>query len=275
MSYQLEMERSGKVPKIDMPPIPEEKIETQQEQTEQETYEVHPEIAKEFPKQQQEEQQPVEVQKPSDLSEVSAKVLREKAKRADALERERDELMRKLYEIEASKQPKPQVQQEEQESTLSDDDYVEARYLKKYDKTIKELRDELRTYKQQSNISNTDARLKSRFPDIDKVVSSENLEVLRVEYPELADTIKSSPDLYNQAVSAYTLIKKLGISKEDVYQEDRQKAQTNAIKPRPLASVSPQQGDSPLSKANAFANGLTDELKIQLRKEMEDARRAL
>jgi hypothetical protein len=56
---------------------------------------------------------------------------------------------------------------------------------------------------------------------------------------------------------------------------DKLRAQKNAAKPKPLASVNPQQGDSPLSKANAFANGLTDDLKKQLRKEMEDARRSI
>ena len=64
----------------------------------------------------------------------------------------------------------------------------------------------------------------------------------------------------------------MGIYREDNYSKDRDKAQSNASKPKPLASVSPQQGDSPLSRANAFANGLTDELKSQLRKEMEQAR---
>ena len=37
--------------------------------------------------------------------------------------------------------------------------------------------------------------------------------------------------------------------------------------------MSPQQGDSPLSRANAFANGLTPELRVQLIKEMEEARK--
>jgi hypothetical protein len=41
-----------------------------------------------------------------------------------------------------------------------------------------------------------------------------------------------------------------------------------------MASISPQQGDSPLTKANAFANGeLTPELKAQLWKETNQYRR--
>ena len=54
-------------------------------------------------------------------------------------------------------------------------------------------------------------------------------------------------------------------------QNDKAKAVINAQKPRPLTSISPQQGDSPLSKANAFANGLTPELQAQLLKEMKQS----
>ena len=54
---------------------------------------------------------------------------------------------------------------------------------------------------------------------------------------------------------------------------DKRKAQENSAKPRPMASVSPQQGESPLSHANAFANGLTPELQKQLWKEMQDAKK--
>jgi hypothetical protein len=90
-------------------------------------------------------------------------------------------------------------------------------------------------------------------------------------YPELAETLGSSSNLYGKAVSAYTMIKNLGIYQEDQYSPDKQKAQANAAKPRPLASVGTQQGDSPLTRANAFAEGLTDDLKRQLRKEMAEA----
>ena len=84
----------------------------------------------------------------------------------------------------------------------------------------------------------------------------------------------SSNDLYSTAVSAYTMIKNLGIApKGDDFMVQKAQAQKNAAKPKPLASVNPQQGESPLSKANAFANGLTDDLKAQLLKEMYAARR--
>ena len=117
-------------------------------------------------------------------------------------------------------------------------------------------------------------RLKTQYPDFDNIVSRENLESLRLAYPEIAQTINSSSDLYSQAVSAYTMIKKLGIGVEDSFIEEKAAIQRNAAKPKPLASINPQQGDSPLSKANAFATSgkLTDELKAQMLKEMNEFR---
>lgn len=293
MSYQLEQERTGKVPKIEMPPLPEEQIkevaQPQQQvkqKQDQPKYDIHPDLASEFiqPIQEQAEvEEPVkeeiqvspEQSKPQ-VNELDPRSLRgiikEKAERAERAERERDELLRRLQESESNRyKAAPQVEKEEEPDL--EDEYVEAKYLKRYDKKIRELEDKLKNTEQTTNLQSIDARLKAKYPDMDNIVSQENLELLKSVYPEIAESIKATPDLYNKAVTAYTVIKKLGIAMEDNFVEDKQKAQKNAIKPRPMASISPQQGDSPLSKANAFANGLTDDLKTQLRREMEEARR--
>lgn len=277
MSYHLDMERTGKVPKIEMPPIIEKPMQQVKEQ-----YDVHPELAKEFV-------QPIEVSEPEEIEEIEAvpepepvketaqaKNFRQLKEQKERAERERDELMQKFHEMEMARK-KPTINEEpvDQDYNINPDDLVEGKHLSRYDKKIKKLQEELETYKQQNSVTATEARLKARYPDLEKVISKENLESLRADYPELAETINSNHDLYNKAVSAYTLIKKLGIAQEDVYEQDRQRAQKNAAKPRPLASVNAQQGDSPLSKANAFANGLTDDLRAQLRREMSDARKGL
>ena len=135
------------------------------------------------------------------------------------------------------------------------------------------MENELKQYRQQSVVESTETRLKAQFSDFDRIVSKENIESLRESYPEVAASIHANPDLYGRAVAAYTLIKQFGIAKDQLIEADRALVQKNAAKPRPMASISPQQGDSPLSKANAFANGLTDDLKNQLWKEMtQDAK---
>lgn len=278
MSYHLEMEKKGIVPDIAMPPIQEKPVTQSVPE-----YDVHPDIAKEFHAHAQKE--PAEEaqveQAPQDAAPAQAasesknerniRVLRQKAELAERLQRERDELEMKLKQFESMQQP----QKPEQNYSLNPDDIVEAKHLEKYDKQMQQLQKEVESYKYQASVASAHALLKAKYPDIDEVVSVENLAILKMDYPELAESVNSTTNLVSKGVTAYTLIKKLGIAAEDTFVEDKLRAQKNAAKPKSVASLAPQQGDSPLSKANAFANGLTDELKMQLRREMEAARRAL
>lgn len=203
--------------------------------------------------------------------ERNIRIMRELKKKA---ERERDEAVRRMQELESYRQQAPQQQQEapvDDDVNLNPDDLVEWKHVQK---KMRKLEDQLRSYQQQTSVTTVEARLKYQYNDFDQVVSADNIELLKASYPELAQTLNDSKDLYAKAVSAYTLIKKLGINAEE-YTQDKQMAQKNAAKPRPLTSVSPQQGSSPLSKANAFANGLTDELRKQLAKEMYEARKSM
>lgn len=194
--------------------------------------------------------------------------LREKAARA---ERERDEALRLVREIESKKQQN--VVEEEIDLSLGDDEIAEGKHLKSVAQQIKQLKNELKKYKQESTLTTVETKIRSNYPDFDSVVSRENLESLRNNYPEIAQTIMTSTDQYSQAASAYTLIKKLGIDTQGSYEMDKQRVQQNAAKPKPLASINAQQGQGALSQANAFANGLTKELQAQLIKEMAESRR--
>lgn len=180
----------------------------------------------------------------------------------EQIERERDEALRRLKEKE-----------DDNDVNLGPDELAEGKHISKVQKEIKRLKEELQNYKTQTVQATTEARLKAQYADFDAVVTHDTVTQLKEQYPELASTLQSSPDLYSQAVSAYTMIKKLGIVPEGMYAADRTRAQANAYKPRPSTSVSPQQGETPLSKANAFADGLSDDLKAQLLKEMNSSRR--
>jgi len=208
------------------------------------------------------EPQPEPVKEPA--YKESWKTLREKAERAE----------RRAQELEAALQAQQQAKQqpqEQEEPELAPDDLVEAKYV---NKKIKKLQEQLHQQQQQSYEAAIEAKLKMQFPDFDKIVNAETIANFRAVEPELAATVNSTQDLYAKAVSAYKLIKKLGIAVEDTFQEEKAIVQKNAAKPKPMASVSPQQGDSPLSKANAFANGtLSDDLKKQLWREMNEYRK--
>lgn len=196
------------------------------------------------------------------------RLMREREKQ---LEKERDEAMRRVKEYEAMIAAKNTAPSDDDDVHLNPDDIPEWKHV---EKKIKKLEKQISGYQQQAAESVIEARLKSQYPDFDSIVNNDTINVLRTAYPELAATINSSSDLYNKAASAYTIIKKMGIVPEQNYDKDRDLALRNASKPRPLTSVSPQEGSGgPLSKANAFAQGLTDDLKKELYREMLEARK--
>jgi len=185
----------------------------------------------------------------------------------DKAERERAEMAAKLEELQRKDvQPEPQ---KEEKPEYGDEDFVEGKHLRK------EL-DAIRRQQQEFEIKQTEASeatlLRKNYSDFSKVMTDANADKLKELDPESFQTIaNSTASYYQRSVAAYKRIKELGIVVEDNHEKDRAHAHANAAKPRPMNSVSPQQGDSPLSMANAFSNGLTDELKRQLYKEMQDA----
>ncbi len=213
-----------------------------------------------------------EVQQPKET--LQARNFRELREKALALQRERDEAVRLLKERDAQATPQAKTEPEEDdEVTLAPDELAEGKHLSKVGRKIKKLEQEMYRNQQIAQELAIEARIKSQFPDYDSIVTKENIEALRLLEPEVAQTIHESKDLYSKAVSAYKMIKKAGISQEDTYMPEKDRALKNAAKPRAMVSAAPQQGESPLQRANAFANGLTDELKKSLMQEMIAARK--
>jgi len=150
-----------------------------------------------------------------------------------------------------------------------DEDFVEGKHLRKELEAIKAQQQQFEATQRETAEA---AELRRKYTDFTKVMTSANADKLQELDPETFMTIaNSTASYYQRSVAAYKRIKELGIFVEDNHEKDRAAAQTNVAKPRPMNSVSPQQGDSPLSMANAFSNGLTPELKQQLWKEMQDA----
>ena len=214
--------------------------------------------------------QEVEAPTPKPTPSESWKVMRERVEAAERKAALAEEALRNAQGT--RKNPV----EEDLSYTINDDDLVEGKHLSKVDKKIKNLEAKLQQYEQQSALSATEIKLKQQYPDFDAIVSAENIRNLTAAYPELAHSIDSTPDLYSKAVSAYTMIKRLGIATPlDTYEADRALVQKNASKPKSLASIDPQKAESPLSRANAFATQgpLTDDMKAQAIAEMNAARK--
>lgn len=186
----------------------------------------------------------------------------------ELIARELELTRRRLQEAEGNNNQQ-QASEPEDDFGIGNDDLAEGRHLRKVNKEVQALKKQLAQQQQQS----VEDRIHTRYSDFDSVVSQENIQKLAQDYPEMAKTLDSSSDLYSKAVSAYTMIKKLGFVPDNKFDNEKKLAQQNSAKPRPLTSVSPQQGNSPLTQANAFANGLTPELKKALYKEMVESRR--
>jgi hypothetical protein len=208
--------------------------------------------------------EPIEQQQVQDNRERNFAALREARERA---ERERDEAI--YYARQLQMQAQQNNQQPIEDHNLAPDDLVEWRHV---ENKIKNIESKLRQYENYTQTNVADARIKAQFNDFDQVVTHETVERLRTMYPEIAQSLHATPDIYNKAVSTYNIIKKFGLANGN-YEHDKYVAQRNSAKPKPTNTVAPQQGDSPLNKANDFSNGfLTQERKNQLYKDMMDAK---
>ena len=175
------------------------------------------------------------------------------------LERENRELKQWVHN-----QQKPA---EEEGLAVEDDDLVEGKVVKQLYNEIKELKKFRRAYDQEK-LDSIPSRLKSKFDDFDQVVTQENIEKLKLSEPELYASITSGSDLYAKGVSAYKMLKNLGIVKENLYEETKEQVRVNQTKPLSAQAI---KGQGALAEANIFAKGLTPELKKQLQQEMVEA----
>jgi hypothetical protein len=189
----------------------------------------------------------------------------------EKLQRELDEARELLAQRQAATKPKEE-EIDLSEFGIKEDDLAEGRHLLSIKKELAALKKAREEDAKRIAMSTAEMRIKNDFPDFEKVVSYENQKKLREIDPDVADAILATGDVYKAHAMAYKMIKLLNIHRDTTYDADKLKAQQNLAKPKSLNSIAPQKTDSPLSHANAFANGLTPELKQQLVKEMFEAR---
>jgi len=212
------------------------------------------------------EQTPAEVQQAEESKKKDEEVNWKKAR--ELLETQKRELEalkanERRYQEELVKLAKNQQKPEEDELLkLSDDDILTKRQAEKLA--------EIKTRKLLEEFDNQkgEEKARSEVSDYDAVVNQENLERLQKDHPEIVETLKASPRLYDKAKSAYKFIKAFYGAKDQASKENQENLEKNMAKPRSVSSLGSQ---GALSQAHAFANGLTPELKKQLLNEMISA----
>ena len=234
----------------------------------------------------QEDQQPVEELQPqpqapeqseSDLEE-NFKKLRESKKReqerAERAEYERDQMLRYVQSLNNPQGAQQQPAQQQDSLGLSEDDFVEPKHVNQINSTVEGLRQEVNEWKMRNEEVTADLKLRSEFNDFNDVVTSNNVENLLEQYPEMVEIVRGQAPLYTRGKATYRLIKKfLKDQANNAVQQNNQKTiKDNFNKPRPSVLASPNKtGDTQLNYANLFSNGYTEEVSKFLRKQMDDA----
>lgn len=193
------------------------------------------------------------------------KALRQSAERA---ERERDEALRLLRERDLrdrEQQGRTNVTPISDDFDLAEDGYVEPKHVKRVLQETRAVRKELADYKQKTARELQEMMLYKQHPDIDNIVTPENIELLKELKPAYARQLSelyAQERIYEAGDLAYSYLNDLGIIKPKNtpkdYSADKARAHINTTKPKPMVSGTTVKNESPLARANAYAGDLND-----------------
>jgi hypothetical protein len=187
-----------------------------------------------------------------------------------AAERKRNDLERQLreereYRLKLQEQLSPKAEEDDGLEKLGDDDIITKAHAKKLAQKIgRQIAEEVIKKRDDSTV---EERVRNRCPDFDEFVTPENIENLKKQEPELALSLANTSDNYSKAVATYKVLKQMiGANVEKRSIPEKEKALKNSQKPLSVNAVSK---NSAIGNAHLFENGLTDELKASLYKEMQ------
>lgn len=231
-------------------------------------------------KDQEVQEQPIETPQPVEVAPAPVA----ETKKADESFREmREKLeyerrLRQAYEERLRQQEQLLAQQQHPEEdydiSIGDDDIAEGKVIKKLSqKQQKEREADRKKYEEQiSNMKTmiTEQRLLMEYPDFRQVMTTDNLQKLGQLKPHLAKSILANPDTYEAHKTAFEAIKDYVLKQEDKEAElkaQQEKIAANKTRAVPTTSGVSNPSASPLSKAHAYATGLTDQRKRELYEE--------
>jgi hypothetical protein len=144
-----------------------------------------------------------EVETPRERNTRALRELKEKAeKERIRAEKERDEALRKMQELESRYSKKSESVNEDYDIEIKEDELVEGRHVRKLMKEIRDLKKDLGDSRTQYKTQSLQDRINRDFPDFQRVVTPENIELLRHLKPHQAQLLDQSQDLYATAASA-------------------------------------------------------------------------
>jgi hypothetical protein len=191
---------------------------------------------------------------------INLRALRERAERAE----------RRAYELEmAQKQSKPT---EDDDVDFGEDDAIlETKHLKKYHKKQKDKSTQTQAQIDAIQSTLSELRLRAKHPDIDSVVTDENLDKLKRIKPSIWRSIMANPDMVDRGEVAHDAISTwVAPKRSDDHVERR--LEENKSKPRPVATAGAQTATTPLSQLSNFDRRvLTEEDKQRIMRHTNQA----
>lgn len=188
-----------------------------------------------------------------------------------SLDRQNKEMAEQLHKLQ---KPEPQVAEFDELDKLADDDIITKAHAKKMaEKMARQIAQEVMKQREAATV---DERLTNKFPDFADVVTKDAIENLKQTEPELAFSLANNPDPFAQGVAVYKLLKKFHSNQDSIVADnnkstEKKRAIENSQKPVSVSAVA--RSNSAIGNVHLFENGLTPELKKQLWKEMEEARK--
>ena len=219
-------------------------------------------------------EQPQQEEKIESNKEYNMRIMRERLEAAEKRSYELERMIQQnMNQNQASK--KIELIDEDDGLDIDDDSFAEGKHLKKTVKTVNKKINELKQLQQQTQLQQIEIMLRNKFNDFDNVVSAENLDRLQREKPFLYKSIINNPDLYEKGQAAYDVIKNsVFYTEKNKYEDVDKRIEQNKNKPRSIANVAPQTGDTPLAKVGDYDRRiLTEERKAEIRRQVEEAKR--
>ena len=198
----------------------------------------------------------------------------EDRRRAEMAERRADEMMELLKQSKQVETKEERDLIEEEISKLQSDDLATVGNAEKlYYKHSKPTKKQIAAM--ESKVAQLEAKLEEqsfrmRYPDIDDVLSNENIKMLKEEEPEVADMLSKFPTGSKEQITmAYKWIKKIMPKAQDI-PEEKIRAQNNITKPGSIHSVNKK---SAIGSVHEYQGTLTEADKARYRQEMKDAQK--
>lgn len=202
--------------------------------------------------------------------EINLRILRE---RAEAAERRAYELEYAMKQAQAAQQPQQVV--DEDDFAIDDDDVPVGRQIKKQFKSLKnqlkETQARLDSLNQRTSLEQAEIKLNNKFKDFNSIVTQDNIRQLAETDPDAYRGIMANQDMYDRGYMAYQYLSRM-TGDRNIYNVEK-RLEENKTKPRAAANVTPQTGETPLSRVGDYDRRvLTEDDKDRIRRNLAQIR---